>query len=261
MSQAQSTREDATPPAGGRTFDADLNFLSRWAGPLGLLARAMLAYIFIVEGVGKIAGYAGVVDYMQSHGVDGRLLPLVILTELGGGLLVLFGLKTRWAAIALSGFCLLTALFFHIGRGSGDPIQKNVAMAGGFLTLAILGPGAWSLDAWRGATAARRRRNMQAPPFGLAHAALPCGRPRQSAAYERAACARLGAPIELSRPRHPFEGPECRPSTSSRPATASPPARPTRPTSRSSRRSLRARGRWRVNPSSKSPSRPTSPRS
>jgi putative oxidoreductase len=43
------------------------------------------------------------------------LLPLVILTELGGGLLVLFGLKTRWAAIALFGFCLLTALFFHSG--------------------------------------------------------------------------------------------------------------------------------------------------
>ena len=64
----------------------------------------MLAYIFIVEGIGKIAGYTGVADYMQGHGVDGRLLPLVVLTELGGGLLVLFGLKTRWAAIALLAF-------------------------------------------------------------------------------------------------------------------------------------------------------------
>jgi putative oxidoreductase len=57
----------------------------------------MLAYIFIVEGAGKIAGYSGVADYMRAHGVDGRLLPLVILTELGGGLLALCGLKTRWA--------------------------------------------------------------------------------------------------------------------------------------------------------------------
>jgi putative oxidoreductase len=148
MSQAKFTRENARPPA-GQTFDADLDFLSRWAGPLGLLARAMLAYIFIVEGVGKIAGYAGVVDYMQAHGVDGRLLPLVILTELGGGLLVLFGLKTRWAAIALCGFCLLTALFFHSSADQAIQLQKNIAMAGGFLTLALLGPGAWSLDAWR----------------------------------------------------------------------------------------------------------------
>jgi putative oxidoreductase len=149
MSQAQFTRERATPPVGGPTFDGDLNFLVRWAAPLGLLARAMLAYIFLVEGVGKIAGYAGVADYMQAHGVDGRLLPLVILTELGGGLLVLFGLKTRWAASALFGFCLLTALLFHLGADQTIHLQKNIAMAGGFLTLAILGPGAWSLDAWR----------------------------------------------------------------------------------------------------------------
>ena len=149
MSQARHTGERVTPPAGRTTFDADLNFLVGWAGPLGLLARAMLAYIFIVEGVGKIAGYARVVDYMQSHGVDGRLLPLVILTELGGGLMILFGLKTRWAAIWLCGFCLLTALFFHLGPDQTIELQKNVAMAGGFLTLAILGPGAWSLDARR----------------------------------------------------------------------------------------------------------------
>jgi putative oxidoreductase len=110
----------------------------------------MLAYIFILEGAGKIANYAGVVGYMQGHGVDGRLLPLVILTELGGGLLVLFGLKTRWAAIALFGFCLLTAFFFHTGADQLIELQKNVAMAGGFLTLAICGPGPWSLDAWRG---------------------------------------------------------------------------------------------------------------
>ena len=150
MSRAQSTREDACASRGrARAFDADLRFLSRWAGPLGLIGRAMLAYIFIVEGAEKIANYAGVVGYMQANGVDGRLLPLVILTELGGGLLVLIGLKTRWAAIALFGFCLLTALFFHLGADQTIEMQKNIAMAGGFLTLAIYGPGAWSLDGWR----------------------------------------------------------------------------------------------------------------
>ena len=149
MSRVPSMREDAAPLTDAGTFDADLNFLSRWAGPLGLLARVMLAYIFIVEGVGKIAGYAGVVDYMQSNGVDGRLLPLVILTELGGGLMVLFGLKTRWAAIALAGYCVLTALVFHMGGDQAIQFNKNVSMAGGFLALALLGPGAWSVDAWR----------------------------------------------------------------------------------------------------------------
>ena len=71
MSRAQFTREDAASPTGARTFDADLNFLSRWTGPLGLLARAMLAYIFVIEGAEKITGYAGTADYMQSNGVVG----------------------------------------------------------------------------------------------------------------------------------------------------------------------------------------------
>ena len=150
MSRAPSTREDSASPADARTFDADLDFLSRFSGPLMLVARAMLAYIFIVEGAEKITGYAGVVDYMQANGVDGRLLPLVILTELGGGLLVLFGLKTRWAAIALAGYCLLTVLLFHLGADQVIELCKNIAMAGGYLSLAVFGPGGWSLDAWRG---------------------------------------------------------------------------------------------------------------
>jgi putative oxidoreductase len=120
MSQAQYTRGGVTPPVEARAFDADLNFLVRWAGPLGLLARAMLAYIFIAEGAGKIAGYSGVADYMQAMGLTVGCCP--------------------WS---------LTALFFHSGADQAIQLQKNVAMAGGFLALALLGPGAWSLDAWR----------------------------------------------------------------------------------------------------------------
>ena len=150
MARAPLTREDGASPADARTFDADLAFLSRFSGPLMVVARAMLAYIFIVEGAEKITTYSGVVEYMQDNGVDGRLLPLVILTELGGGLLVLFGLWTRWVAIALAGYCLLTVLLFHLGADQAIELRKNVAVAGGFLTLAIFGPGPWSVDGWRG---------------------------------------------------------------------------------------------------------------
>ena len=148
MSNVRAAHSDNARPVNGRPFDADLAFLARWAGPLGLVGRAMLAYIFIVEGVSKIGAYAGVADYMTQHGVDARLLPLVILTELGGGLLVLAGFKSRWAALALCGFCLLTALLFHMGTDQAIQLQKNVAIAGGFLTLAIYGAGPWSVDAW-----------------------------------------------------------------------------------------------------------------
>lgn len=117
--------------------------------PLALLARLLLAWIFIAEGLAKIRDYAGTAEYMQSYGVSGDLLPLVILTEFGGGLLVASGLWTRWAALALAGFCCLTALFFHTDYADPDQFiqfQKNVAIAGGFLMLVAFGPGHWSLD-------------------------------------------------------------------------------------------------------------------
>ena len=72
-----------------------------------LIGRVVLSIIFIQSGWSKIFGYAGTAEYMQAVGLPGALLPLVILTELGGGLCVLTGLFTRYAAIALAGFCVL----------------------------------------------------------------------------------------------------------------------------------------------------------
>jgi len=149
MSDPRASAENARP-ADGRAFDWDFAFLTRLCGPVMVLARAMLAHIFIVDGWGAIVDYSGTVSYMQAGGLDPRLLPLVILTELGGGLMVLLGLKTRWAAVALCGFCILTALLIHWRANEMIEVQKNIAVAGGFLALAVFGPGPWSLDGWRG---------------------------------------------------------------------------------------------------------------
>jgi putative oxidoreductase len=120
------------------------------ADPLAFLGRVLLSAFFLHEGYDKIVNFADTVSYMEDFGVSPRLLPLVIVAELGGGLLVLTGLFARPAAIALAGYCLLTALFFHRGFDDADQVihfQKNVTMAGGFLMLAAYGAGAWSLDA------------------------------------------------------------------------------------------------------------------
>lgn len=119
-----------------------------------LAARVLLALIFVLAGFSKITGYAGTQGYMQAMGVPGMLLPLVILTELGGGLAVLAGFFTRWAALALAGFSIVSALIFH--HNFADQMQmimfmKNLAMAGGFLLLYVHGAGAWSVDGKRGA--------------------------------------------------------------------------------------------------------------
>jgi putative oxidoreductase len=149
MSRVEPSPGSGLKPPGGYRLDGELAVLQHVASPALLLARAMLVYIFIVEGFGKIANYQAVSGYMAQHGVPSALLPAVILTELGGGLLVLFGFKTRWAAIALGGFCLLTALLFHLRAEETIQFQKNIAIAGGFLALATAGPGRWSVDAWR----------------------------------------------------------------------------------------------------------------
>ena len=123
--------------------------MERIAPYLILIGRVLLSIMFIREGWEKIFGYAATQEYMQAAGVPGALLPLVILTELGGGLCILLGLLTRWVAIALAGFCVLAALFFHYHPD--DMMQminfmKNLTIAGGFLVLAGSGPGALALD-------------------------------------------------------------------------------------------------------------------
>lgn len=105
-----------------------------------IVSRVLLAQLFIVSGFGKIAGYAGTQGYMHAMGVPGALLPLVILVELGGGLLLVAGLFTRWVALALAGFTVVAALIFH--THFGDQIQmimfmKNLSIAGGLLLLAF----------------------------------------------------------------------------------------------------------------------------
>ncbi|MFO1116513.1 MAG: DoxX family protein [Beijerinckiaceae bacterium] len=118
-----------------------------------LVGRIMLAAIFIQGGFNKIVGYAATSGYMESAGVPGILLPLVILTELGGGLLILVGWQTRIVAFLMAGFTLLAALLFHFKTGDRNQMihfMKNIAIAGGFLSLVANGAGAWSVDGRKG---------------------------------------------------------------------------------------------------------------
>lgn len=128
-----------------------MNTIQTLAAPLG---RFLIALIFIVSGFGKISEFAGTQAYMESVGVPGMLLPLVIVLELLGGLAIVVGWQTRLVAFLLAGFSLLSALLFHFDLGDqGQFIQfmKNLGLAGGFLILVAHGAGAWSLDNRRAA--------------------------------------------------------------------------------------------------------------
>jgi putative oxidoreductase len=128
-----------------------MNVSNSLAAPAALLGRILLAAIFLHEAWAKLAGYQGALAYMAAYGVPGALLPLAIAVELGCGLLVLFGLWTRAAALVLAGFCIAAAVLFHTKLGDRNQLlhfEKDLAIAGGFLFLALHGAGAWSLDAW-----------------------------------------------------------------------------------------------------------------
>jgi putative oxidoreductase len=117
-----------------------------------LTGRVLISAIFIMAGINKIIGYEGTQGYMDSMGVPGALLPLVILLEIGGGLAVLVGWQTRIAAFLLAGFTVLSALIFH--ASFSDQMQsilfmKNLAMAGGLLFLVAGRRHDWSIDARR----------------------------------------------------------------------------------------------------------------
>jgi putative oxidoreductase len=116
-----------------------------------LAGRVLISVIFLMAGLSKITGYAATQGYMESVGVSGSLLPLVIATEVLGAIAIIIGFKTRITAFLLAGFTVLAAYFFH--NNFADQMQmimfmKNIAISGGFLMLIANGAGALSVDAW-----------------------------------------------------------------------------------------------------------------
>ncbi len=114
-----------------------------------LAGRILLAAIFLITGLGKIGAFATTAAYMDSVGVPGALLPVVIAFEVLAAIALIAGWKTRLTAFLLAGFTLLSGLIFH--SNFADQMQmvmllKNVAIAGGLLLLVANGAGALSVD-------------------------------------------------------------------------------------------------------------------
>jgi putative oxidoreductase len=123
-----------------------MKHLQDLAAPIG---RVLLALMFVLAGFNKISTYSGVQGYMESLGVPGALLPVVIALELIGGLILMLGWHTRLTAFLLAGFTILATLIFH--SNIGDQTQflffmKNLSIAGGLLLVVSHGAGPYSVD-------------------------------------------------------------------------------------------------------------------
>lgn len=124
-----------------------------------LIARILLGVLFVMAGIGKLGDVQGFAGYMASGGVPAILAWPVILLEIIGGLALIVGFQTRLAALALGLFSLASGVLYHYVPG--DQMQmtmflKNIALTGGYLALAIAGPGDWSLDRVMGRAAPQR---------------------------------------------------------------------------------------------------------
>jgi putative oxidoreductase len=126
---------------------------------LALVARVLLAWMFLVAGYGKIGGFEGTVGYIASKGLPLPQLVAVgtIVLEIVAALALIIGYKARWAALALALFTVLATLIFHNYWAMPEAQQrtqelmflKNLAVTGGMLMVAAFGAGRISLDGRR----------------------------------------------------------------------------------------------------------------
>jgi putative oxidoreductase len=124
-----------------------------WAA---LVGRVLLAVMFIISGWGKITDFSGNVGYIASQDLPMPqvLAVIAIVIELGAGLAIAFGWKTRWAALAMVVFLVVITPIFHgfwnvpADQAMAQQINfmKNLSILGGMLVLFAWGPGRYSLD-------------------------------------------------------------------------------------------------------------------
>ncbi|MBP1181605.1 DoxX family protein [Methylobacterium sp. PvR107] len=114
-----------------------------------LLARLLLAWIFLHEGFVLAANFDSALAAMAKLGVPAPLAAATILLQLGAGLAVASGWRTRAAALSLCLFCVATAVLFHAhfaARNEMLHFQKDLAIAGGLCGLSVAGAGRFSVD-------------------------------------------------------------------------------------------------------------------
>jgi putative oxidoreductase len=126
---------------------------------LAVAGRVLIAVLFLLSGLGKIAAPAMTRGYIASARLPAPLLGylIAVIVEVGGGVLLVIGYQTRIVALILAAFTVAAALAFHHDFSDQNQMihfLKNVAITGGLLQVAAFGAGSLSLDARRARTQA-----------------------------------------------------------------------------------------------------------
>jgi putative oxidoreductase len=136
-------------------------FAAKSYDELLLFARVALGAIFVLSGYIKLTGLAAFSASLAARGVPAAWLwgPVGATVEFVGGLLVLFGLGARYAALLMILFVIVATAISHRFWEFADPQQfrtqqsqffKNLSIIGGFVFLLAAGGGRFALDSlWR----------------------------------------------------------------------------------------------------------------
>jgi putative oxidoreductase len=112
----------------------------------------------IAHGWQKIAGHMqGIMGMLPHLGIPAWMAYLVVAAEFGGGILVVVGFFTRFAAFAILIDMLVAILKVHLKNGltGQGGFEFPMACAAIAFTLIFLGAGSISLDWIRGSRGAR----------------------------------------------------------------------------------------------------------
>lgn len=116
-----------------------------------LLLRVSLGVMFLAHGLLKVLVFtpAGTVGYFASLGIPPLFAWLTMAAEVGGGLLLIFGVQVRWVAL-LQLPVILGAWVVHVGNGwlfssANGGWEFPAFWAVSQLVLALLGDGPYAL--------------------------------------------------------------------------------------------------------------------
>jgi putative oxidoreductase len=115
------------------------------------VGRLLIGLPFAMSGLGKLGAIGPTTEMIRAAGLPLPSLALVVavVVELGGGLLLVAGFRTRIVAFVLALFAIATALSFHTNFADQNQMinfLKNVMIAGGLLQIVAFGAGAVSID-------------------------------------------------------------------------------------------------------------------
>jgi putative oxidoreductase len=110
------------------------------------LGRFLLGLYFFLPGISKITGYADALSYMSLHNIPlpEVLLPVTILIQVGGGVMLMLGLRIGQVAVVLAALTLIINLgmhdFWNVYEGVSQAHEtqnfvKNLAIFAGLLVL------------------------------------------------------------------------------------------------------------------------------